>query len=60
MKFDVDNMMAALSSTKNKVYRVQQKMKQQQLTSMDVWKRVNYITLLRYCTDRDCMFNVLQ
>jgi len=28
MRFDVDNMMAALSSTENKVYRVQQKVKQ--------------------------------
>jgi hypothetical protein len=40
MKFDVDNnMMAALSSTKNEVYRVQQKAKQQQITLMDMWKK---------------------
>jgi hypothetical protein len=36
MRFDVDNMMAALSSTKNKVYRAQQKVKKQQLTSKDM------------------------
>jgi hypothetical protein len=40
MKFDVDdNTMAALSSIKNKVYRVQQKAKQQLLTLMDIWKK---------------------
>jgi hypothetical protein len=59
MRFDVDNMMAALSSTENKLYRVQQKVKKQQLTSRDV-KTVNYITLLQYCTDGDRMFNVSQ
>jgi hypothetical protein len=33
MKFDVDgNMMAALNSIENEVYRVQQKAKKQQLT----------------------------
>jgi hypothetical protein len=40
MKFDVnDNTMAALSSIENKVYRVQQKAKKQQLTLMDMWKK---------------------
>jgi hypothetical protein len=36
MKFNVDNTMATLRSTENEVYRVQQKVKQQQLTLMDV------------------------
>jgi hypothetical protein len=31
--------MAALSSTENKVYRAQQKVKKQQLTLMDMWKK---------------------
>jgi hypothetical protein len=40
MKFDVnDNMMAALSSIENEVFRVQQKAKKQQLTLMDMWKK---------------------
>jgi hypothetical protein len=40
MKFDVnDNMMAALSSIENEVYKVQQKAKKQQLTLMDMWKK---------------------
>jgi hypothetical protein len=40
MKFDVgDNMVAALSSIENEVYRVQQKVKKQQLTLMDMWKK---------------------
>jgi hypothetical protein len=40
MKFDVgDNTMAALSSTENEVYRVQQKAKKQQLTLMNMWKK---------------------
>jgi hypothetical protein len=40
MKFDVDdNTMAALSSIENEVYRVQQKVKKQQLTSMNMWKK---------------------
>jgi hypothetical protein len=40
MKFDVDdNTMAALSSIENEVYSVQQKVKQQQLTLMDMWKK---------------------
>jgi hypothetical protein len=34
-----DNMMAALSSIENEVYRVQQKTKKQQLTLMDMWKK---------------------
>jgi hypothetical protein len=36
MSFDVDNMMAALSSIENQVDRVQQKVKKQQLTSTDM------------------------
>lgn len=40
MKFDVGNMMAALSSIENKVYRVQQKAKKlQHLARMDMWKK---------------------
>jgi Ser/Thr protein kinase RdoA (MazF antagonist) len=39
MNFDVDNMMAALSSIENEVYMVQQKAKKQQLTLMDTWKK---------------------
>jgi hypothetical protein len=40
MQFDVDNMMVAISSMENKVYRFQQKAKQQQqLTLMDMWKK---------------------
>jgi hypothetical protein len=39
MKFDVENMMAALSSIENQVYRVQQKAEKQQLTLMDMWKK---------------------
>jgi hypothetical protein len=40
MKFDVDdNTMAAPSSIENEVYRVHQKAKKQQLTSMDMWKK---------------------
>jgi hypothetical protein len=38
MKFDDDNMMAALSSTGNEMYGVEQKEKKQQLTLMDMWK----------------------
>jgi hypothetical protein len=45
MKFDVDdNMTAAISSTENEVYRVQQKAKKQQLTLMDMRKKdLDYI-----------------
>jgi Ser/Thr protein kinase RdoA (MazF antagonist) len=40
MKFDVyENTVAALSSTENKVYRVQQEAKKQQLTLMNTWKK---------------------
>jgi hypothetical protein len=40
MKFDInDNMMAVLSSIENKVYRVQQKAKKQQLTLKDMWQK---------------------
>jgi hypothetical protein len=39
MKFDVDDMMAALSSIENEAYRVQQKAKKQHLTLMDMWKK---------------------
>jgi hypothetical protein len=39
MKFGVDNMMAALSSIENKVYRVQQKAKKQLLILLDMWKK---------------------
>jgi hypothetical protein len=40
IKSDVkDNPMAALSSIENKVYRVQQKANEQQLTLMDMWKK---------------------
>jgi hypothetical protein len=40
MKFNVDdNTTAALSSTENEMYRVQQKVKQQQLTLMGMWKK---------------------
>jgi Mg2+ and Co2+ transporter CorA len=40
MKFDVsDNTMAVLSSIENEVYRVEQKVKKQQLTLMDMWKK---------------------
>jgi hypothetical protein len=41
MGFDVnDDMMAALSSIENKLYRVQQKVKQQQqLTFLHMWKQ---------------------
>jgi hypothetical protein len=31
--------MAALSSIENEVYRVQQKVKKQKLTLMDMWKK---------------------
>jgi hypothetical protein len=40
MKFDVsDNIMAALSSIENEVYRVQHRAEKQQLTLMDMWKK---------------------
>jgi hypothetical protein len=40
MKFDVDdNTMSALRSIENEVYRVQHKVKKQQLTLMDMWKK---------------------
>jgi len=40
MSCDVsDNMMAAISSTENKAYGVQQKLKRQQLNLIDVWKK---------------------
>jgi hypothetical protein len=40
MTFDVnDNMLAALSGIENEVYRVQQKVKQQQLTATDMWNK---------------------
>jgi Ser/Thr protein kinase RdoA (MazF antagonist) len=39
MKYDVDNLMAALRSIENEVYRVQQKVKEQQLTLMGIWKK---------------------
>jgi hypothetical protein len=39
MRFNVENMMAALSRTENKVYRVQQKVKKQQNTSTDMQKQ---------------------
>jgi hypothetical protein len=40
MKFDGDdNTVAALSSIENEVYRAQQKVKKQQLTLMDMWKK---------------------
>jgi hypothetical protein len=40
MRFNVvSNMMAALSSIENKVYRVQQKVEKQKLTLMDMWKK---------------------
>jgi hypothetical protein len=35
----IENKMAALSGIENEVYRVQQKVKKQQLTLMDMWKR---------------------
>jgi hypothetical protein len=40
MRFDVnDNMMAAIISTENKVYRVQQKVKKQKLNLIDIRKK---------------------
>ena len=40
MKFDVNtNTMAAVISIENEVYGVQQKVKKQQLTLMDMWKK---------------------
>jgi len=39
MRFDVNNnMMAVISSTENKVYWVQQKVKKQQFKLIDIWK----------------------
>jgi hypothetical protein len=60
MRFNVENMMAALSRTENKVYRGTAESEESANYFNGHVKTVNYITLLRYCTDRDCMFNVLQ
>jgi len=38
LQFDDDNIMAALTSNANKVYRVQQKGKKQQHTLTHMWK----------------------
>jgi hypothetical protein len=39
IKFDDDNMMDTHSGSENKVYRVQQKVKKQPLTIMDMWNK---------------------
>jgi hypothetical protein len=39
IKFNVDNIVAAVSNIETEVYRVQQKAKKEQLTLMVMWKR---------------------
>lgn len=52
-----DQTMAALSNTEKNVYRIQQKVKKQQLTLMDMWKK--QITFLTQYIELDYTFIVI-